>query len=99
MDISLTISVSQVVDLVFFTTLVASSIWLFIILTGYGGSVGKSFRIIGWGALVFGLSRILQKFLMEFWGNYEGAITLLTHFFEAVSFVLILYGFRLFLRK
>ncbi len=93
------ISFSTIVDLVFFTTLVASSIWLFFILTGYEGLVGKSFKIIGWGALVFGLSRIFEKFLLQFFGSYINLIELFTHFLEAVSFLLILYGFKIFLGK
>ncbi|MBU4480152.1 hypothetical protein KKG48_01770 [Patescibacteria group bacterium] len=93
------ISFSTIMDLVFFSTLVASSIWLFIILTGYEGLIGKSFKLIGWGALVFGFARILEKFLLQFFGSYFGFIELAVHFFEALSFLLILYGFKIFLGK
>lgn len=93
------ISFSQIVDLIFFTTLVASSIWLFLILTDYEGVIGRSFKIIGWGTLVFGLSRILEKFFFQFFSQYSEIVTLTSHFLEAVSFLLILYGFKLFLDR
>lgn len=92
------VSLAQIFDLIFFTILVASSIGLFILLRGYGGLIGKYFEIIGWGSLVFGFSRILEKFFSQF---FEGIypLTLLVHFLEAVSFLLILYGFRLLFKK
>jgi len=93
------ISFSIVMDLVFFSTLVASSIWLFIMLRGYGGSIGKSFGIIGWGALVFGFACILEKFLLQFFGSYESLISIFKHFLDATALLLILYGFKLFLGK
>jgi len=99
MESTFTFTLTEIMDIFFFLILVASSIGLFIILRGYGGFIGKYFRMIGWGALVFGLSRILEKFLLQFFVDFGYTITVLTHFLEAVSFLLILYGFKLFLNK
>ncbi|OGD67643.1 hypothetical protein A2442_03665 [Candidatus Campbellbacteria bacterium RIFOXYC2_FULL_35_25] len=93
------VSFSVVVDLIFFSILVGSSLLLFIMLRGYGGSIGKSFGIIGWGALVFGFACILEKFLLQFFGSYGSLISIFKNFLDATALLLILYGFKSFLGK
>ena len=99
MEATFTFTLTEIIDMFFFLILVASSIGLFVILRGYGGMIGNSFRMISWGALVFGLSRIFEKFLLLFFADYSSAIVVFTHFLEAFSFLLILYGFKFFLQK
>lgn len=92
-------TLTEIFDLVLFVVLISSSIGLFVILRGYGGFIGKSLRIISWGALLFGLSRVLEKVLLKYFVDYFLYIPVLTHLIEAISFLLILYGFKLFLKK
>ncbi len=86
-----------IVDLVISIIMVLTVIWMFIILNGYGGSLGKAFRVITWGGVLMSMSHLIEIFGTYF-PNYTGYNIMFLHRFLAVgSFILITYGFKMFI--
>jgi len=81
-----------IIDFVLLGILIFSAGWMFLIVSGYGGPVGKSFKIIGWGAILMGVSHLIETLGHHFFES--GVIMFSHHFLATAGFVMIAYGFK-----
>ena len=83
-----------IIDLVLLIILLTSAVWLFSVVSRYGGSIGKSFKIIGWGSIVMASAHLTEVLTAHFFMHDVYALMFLHRFLATVGFVVIAYGFR-----
>ena len=87
-------------DFIFLVTVIISVIWIFSILSGYGGVVGKAFKVVGWGTVIMGASHIIEVVSLKLPDHHEAIfITIGHHFLAAFGFFMIAYGFNMLMKK
>ena len=88
-----------ILDIVLLVVLLSSASWLFVVMSRYGGSVGRSFRIIGWGSIIMAVSHLIEVFTFYLpWHDTYGFM--FTHrFLATMGFVTIAYGFKILVKK
>lgn len=79
--------------------LVAMSIWMVFIVTGYGGYIGMAFNMIGWGAVIMGVAHIMETITTHILGFNPSLVELLHRAVVLLGFTLIVLGFRKFISK
>ncbi len=92
-------SIEIFIDVALASILLISAIWLFSIVSGYGGKIGKAFRFIGWGSLTMALSHIVE--LVTFYlPIHDEYLFIFTHrFLATVGFLIVAYGFKVLIKK
>lgn len=89
-----------IIDFIFLIGITLSFIWIFSIVSGYGGVVGESFKMIGWGAIVMGVSHIVEAVSLYLPNHHEAYSVILLHHFLAVSgFIIMAFGFKKLIKK
>ncbi len=87
-----------IIDLILSATLAGTAIWMFILIGGYEGFIGKSLKTIAWGGLLMGIAHLIEVF-----GSYlihDVYLMMLTHrLLATISFVIIAIGFRMFIKR
>lgn len=82
-------------DVALLAILLSSVIYIFTLVSGYGGKIGQSFRMIGWGVILMGVSHFVETisthFLMMQENNF---MSLVYHSIASLSFVIVAYGFK-----
>jgi len=90
----------SILDFIFLITVILSVIWIFSILSGYGGLIGKSFKIIGWGAVIMGISHIIEVISLSLPEHHSAYLIIFTHHLLAtLGFIMIAYGFKMLMKK
>ncbi|MBU1558096.1 hypothetical protein KKC45_03990 [Patescibacteria group bacterium] len=91
--------IKTIIDFILLATLLGSASWLFAVMSRYGGSVGKSFRIIGWGSLVMASSHLTEVITFYLSVHDIYALMFFHRFLATVGFVVIAYGFKTLVKK
>ena len=52
-------------DILFLIAVFGSVIWIFSIVSGYGGVIGKSLKMIGWGVVLIGIAYFFHIFSLR----------------------------------
>jgi hypothetical protein len=95
-----TIGFIAIFDFAFLVAVIIAVIWIFSALSGYGGMVGKSFEIVGWGTVIMGVSHIIEVISLNLPGHHEAYLIIFAHhFFAAFGFIMIAYGFNILMKK
>lgn len=89
----------EIVDIIFLIIIASTSFWLFFMISGYGGSIGQALRLIAWGVVLMALSHIFDDVLRHFFNLSSEVYDLFYHLFVAISFLMVAYGFRMFVKK
>lgn len=90
----------SILDIVFLVTIFGSVIWIFSLVSGYGGFVGKALSMIGWGTALMGISHIAEVASLYLPNHHDADLVVLIHHLVAsISFILIALGFKLFIKK
>ena len=96
----LSMELVAILDVIFLVIIVLSVIWIFSIVSGYGGMIGRSFKMVGWGAVLMGLSHIIEAVSLYFPEHHEAFFVIFFHHFLAVvGFMMIAYGFKVLIKK
>lgn len=89
----------EIINLVLDFVLIAMSVWMLTIVTGYGGYIGRSFRVIGWGAFILGIAHLVETITFEVFGFSQFVVELSHRIIIVVGFALIIIGFQMFVQK
>lgn len=87
-----------IIDLVISVIMAGTAVWMFALLSGYGGHLGKSFRVIAWGGALMAVSHLIEIGAHSF-GHSSYFVMFAHRFIAAISFILITYGFKMFIKK
>lgn len=89
----------EIINLVLDFVLIAMSIWMLTIVTGYGGDIGRAFTVIGWGAFILGIAHLVETITFEVFGLSQFAVELSHRLIVIVGFALVVIGFQMFVQK
>lgn len=87
------------INLIFDLLLLAMATWMTSIVTGYGGFIGRAFNLIGWGVIVLGMAHLAETVMFRAFGVDTEMVEFLHRLIILIGFVLIIKGFRLFIKK
>ncbi len=95
----MSVDIKTIIDFVLLFILLISAIWIFFMISGYGGSVGRSLKIIGWGSIIMALSHLLEVSVAHLSIHNVYAFMFLHRFFATAGFVIIAFGFKTLVKK
>ncbi len=87
------------INLILDLLLLAMAAWMTSIVTGYGGFIGKAFNLIGWGVIVLGVAHLAETVMFRALGVDIEAVEFFHRLIILIGFVLIIKGFKLFIKK
>ena len=70
------------------------SLWVLFKLLGYGGIIGKSLSIIGYGIIIIGLSQFVETFGLILFTTNLIIIEIIHRFILTIGFIFIAWGFK-----
>jgi len=89
----------ETMNLVLDIILIVASVWMVAIVTGYGGVIGKAFTVIAWGAIILGLAHFIETITFKVFGLPQDLVELSHRLIVLFGFMLIVLGFRMFVRE
>ncbi len=89
----------EIINLILDFVLILMSIWMLTIVTGYGGSIGQAFTVIGWGAFILGIAHLVETITFEVFGFSQFAVELSHRLIVIAGFALVVIGFQMFVQK
>ncbi|KKP74536.1 MAG: hypothetical protein UR79_C0004G0025 [Candidatus Campbellbacteria bacterium GW2011_GWD1_35_49] len=88
------------IDMSFLVAIFFSVIWIFSIVSGYGGEIGKSLKMIGWGVVLMGISYFVEIWSLTLPDHHEAyLIVFFHHLLSTIGFLIIAFGFKKFIKK
>lgn len=79
------------------------SIWVLVKLKGFGGVIGKSLNMVGYGIITIGVSQFIETIGLYFLGDAGMSTVEIVHFFHRLvlltGMLLVFFGFRRLLEK
>src|SRR3989338_2733725 len=87
-------------DILFLIAVFGSVIWIFYIVSGYGGVIGKSLKMIGWGVVLMGIAYFVQIWALRLPDHHEAYLIVFAHhLLSTLGFLIVAFGFKYFIKK
>ena len=88
----------EILNLVLDFFLIVLSLWMISLVTGYGGVLGKSFTVIGWGSFILGIAHLTETLMIRAFEIPNNLVEFSHRIIVLVGFALVVIGFRMFVR-